>query len=131
MIYSPATIYVILLKLRVNMFNEIYGAVFNIGGYLCHQLPDRSFNYSGYQFFLCARCSGIYFLIFVSMLFSIQGNISYRVLFFSLLCSLGINFFLHGPGFFDTNFSRFILGSLIGLSCGLIIKKSVKGIFFQ
>ena len=33
------------------------GMVFKILG--CHQIPERSFNYKGYQFPICARCTGI------------------------------------------------------------------------
>ena len=25
----------------------------------CHQMPDRSFSYKGYQFPVCARCTGV------------------------------------------------------------------------
>lgn len=114
------------------MFEEISEAVFYMGSYLCHQQPDRSFALNNYQFFLCARCSGIYFLFFVIItFFHAQINLSYKVLFLSLFCALGINFLLQGPGVSDTNISRFILGSLIGLPCGLIMKKSVRGIFIQ
>lgn len=32
----------------------------NIGGRLgCHQMPERSFFYKGYQFPVCARCTGV------------------------------------------------------------------------
>ena len=32
----------------------------NIGARLgCHQMPERSFFYKGYQFPLCARCTGL------------------------------------------------------------------------
>ncbi|MCR1952879.1 DUF2085 domain-containing protein [Clostridium sp. DSM 100503] len=30
-----------------------------IGGYTCHQMYERSFSYRGYQFPVCARCTGI------------------------------------------------------------------------
>ncbi len=26
----------------------------------CHQMPERSFFYKGYQFPLCARCTGVF-----------------------------------------------------------------------
>lgn len=114
------------------MLRDVLEAAFCIGGSLCHQLSYRSFIYNDYQFFLCARCSGIYVLIFSALvLCPKQILLSYKVLFLLLLCSLAINFILKGPGFFDTNSARFILGSLIGLSCGLIIKKSIGGMVVQ
>lgn len=38
----------------------IYEKMMKIGGWLgCHQMPERSFHIHGYQFPLCARCTGI------------------------------------------------------------------------
>ena len=35
-------------------------ALMNFGARLgCHQMPDRSFSYKGYQFPVCARCTGV------------------------------------------------------------------------
>lgn len=39
-----------LWALSMNWFAKYWG---------CHQIPDRSFSYRGYQFPLCARCTGI------------------------------------------------------------------------
>lgn len=41
----------------------------------CHQLPERSFFYKGYQFPICARCTGIllgYICAFVFLLLNIH-----------------------------------------------------------
>ncbi|MFQ5651391.1 MAG: DUF2085 domain-containing protein [bacterium] len=38
---------------------DLYDLSFKICGYLCHQLPERSFFLFGAQFPLCFRCSGI------------------------------------------------------------------------
>jgi uncharacterized membrane protein len=35
-------------------------AVYVAGGFVCHQLPDRSFHWHGAQLAVCARCTGIY-----------------------------------------------------------------------
>lgn len=40
-----------------------------IGRAVCHQLPQRSFHMGGYQLPLCARCSGMYLAIGVSLMF--------------------------------------------------------------
>ena len=35
-------------------------ALMNFGAKMgCHQIPDRSFSYKGYQFPVCARCTGV------------------------------------------------------------------------
>lgn len=33
--------------------------LFSVCGYLCHQIPERSFFLAGYQFPLCYRCTGL------------------------------------------------------------------------
>ena len=34
--------------------------IFSAGSLICHQLPERSFFVDGYQFPVCARCTGLY-----------------------------------------------------------------------
>ena len=34
----------------------------------CHQMPDRSFLYKGYQFPVCARCTGVIIGEFISII---------------------------------------------------------------
>jgi uncharacterized membrane protein len=34
--------------------------VYAAGGFVCHQMPDRSFHWHGAQLAVCARCTGIY-----------------------------------------------------------------------
>ena len=36
-------------------------AVYAIGGFVCHQLPERSYRLWSAQLPVCARCAGIYF----------------------------------------------------------------------
>ncbi len=41
-------------------FSHIHKKMMNVGSWLgCHQIPERSFHIYGYQFPLCARCTGI------------------------------------------------------------------------
>jgi uncharacterized membrane protein len=35
-------------------------AVYGIGSFVCHQIPERSFHLAGFQLPVCARCLGIY-----------------------------------------------------------------------
>jgi uncharacterized membrane protein len=35
-------------------------AVYEVGSFLCHQLPERSFHFRGAQLPVCARCVGLY-----------------------------------------------------------------------
>jgi uncharacterized membrane protein len=34
--------------------------VYVVGSIVCHQIPERSFYFSGIQFPVCARCTGLY-----------------------------------------------------------------------
>ena len=88
----------------------------------CHQLHERSFFFNGYQFPVCARCTGLFI-----------GQISGLIFFFLFLkCDLAVFFFLAlvsllmlgVDGFFQlkkiwtsTNPRRFFTG----LSCGFFV----------
>ena len=39
---------------------SLAAVVYAAGGFVCHQLPDRSFHWHGAQLAVCARCTGIY-----------------------------------------------------------------------
>lgn len=36
------------------------GLLFPLGGFICHQRPERSFFIAGHQLPVCARCTGLY-----------------------------------------------------------------------
>src|ERR1044072_7313244 len=40
--------------------SPLAAAVYAAGGFICHQIPDRSFHWHGAQLAVCARCTGIY-----------------------------------------------------------------------
>ena len=50
----------------------------------CHQMPDRSFSCKGYQFPLCARCTGVVFgelLSIIAILCTIQIDVVFAFIF--------------------------------------------------
>lgn len=104
----------------------------NIFSYICHQNPERSFVIDGFQFFLCARCTGIYGFLLIILIISplVKWNYDYKNLFLILLISVLINLITY-INIFDINVIRFILGGFIGTISGLIIIKSVKILFCQ
>ena len=49
---------------------KIWMALMRFGARLgCHQMPDRSFSYKGYQFPVCARCTGVFIGEIISLIF--------------------------------------------------------------
>ena len=54
----------------------------------CHQKPDRSFFLYGYQFPLCARCTGVYIGYLIAILMLAVGILVPIVLCLSLLVPL-------------------------------------------
>lgn len=48
-----------------------------VGHYLgCHQIPERSFAYKGYQFPVCARCTGVIASFPLSVYCFVKKNLS-------------------------------------------------------
>jgi uncharacterized membrane protein len=45
-----------------------------LGSTVCHQLPERSYVFEGFQMPLCARCIGIHFGFILSTLFFLTGS---------------------------------------------------------
>lgn len=49
--------------------NKCWVNLMNMGMKLgCHQMPERSFFYKGYQFPVCARCTGVLISTFAAMI---------------------------------------------------------------
>lgn len=53
----------------------IYEKAFAVGSSVCHQIPSHSYEISGIQFPLCARCSGLYLGSFIGLAYYLtQGR---------------------------------------------------------
>ncbi len=104
----------------------MYESVMKLFSHICHQNPERSFIISGYQFPLCARCSGIYFFMLLGIVISIlllkKINIVLPIL---IIISISLNFITFVDGF-DSNFMRLILGSILGFNIGMLYGVSIK-----
>lgn len=104
-----ATTKKILLKMYISLFITV-----NRAG--CHQRTDRSFFYKGYQFPMCARCTGVMvgYLFAIPAYFIYTLNIStYIVLSAVMFVDWYIQYLKIRT---STNVRRFISGTLGGFS---------------
>lgn len=95
---------------------RIWMALMNFGAMLgCHQMPDRSFSYKGYQFPVCARCTGVIigeFVSLISILFALRISWAYAiVMIIPLVIDGGLQYINVWK---STNLRRIITGFLAG-----------------
>jgi len=93
---------------------------------LCHRMPSRSLWISEIPMGLCSRCTGIYFALFVSMLYLFfkVNFLAKKYLLFALIATLPliIDGTLQYLGFYlSTNFIRTFTGLLFGSSIGFVL----------
>ena len=90
-------------------------------GFLCHQLPERSFFIDGHKLAVCSRCSGLYFgasltLLFYPLLKSLRvAHTPHRRWLILAAIPLFIDFLLTFVGVWEnTHTTRFVTGFLLG-----------------
>ena len=115
--------------MNVNRQTETWIKMMEIGNrYGCHQRADRSFYVHGYQFPVCARCTGIIVGRLIGIFIPVtvkQSVFPYCVMLIPLLCD-GI---IQMIGIKESNNPRrLITGVLFGISELCIIKFIVKSI---
>ena len=96
---------------------------------ICHQKQERSFSFFGKQFFLCARCAGIYLTFFLGFFFFVfyHGfflSFSFLRIFLIFLVSI-VPLIIDGLSQLyeireSNNILRFLTGSLFGLGLSMI-----------
>ncbi|WP_160690098.1 DUF2085 domain-containing protein [Clostridium sp. C2-6-12] len=92
----------------------------------CHQLPNRSFFYKGYQFPICARCIGVmigYFISFIYRQNSITVNL---ILMLTMLIDWSLQFAKIKS---STNLKRLITGTMGGYGLMNIYIIIISGIY--
>lgn len=90
----------------------------------CHQLAERSFFYKGYQFPVCARCTGVTIGQFLSLLFNIfKFKLPFKINFFMLFIMWFDWFIQYIKLKESTNLRRLITGILGGFG--------IVGIYFN
>lgn len=103
---------------------------------ICHRLPDRTFNFKGHYFPVCARCTGFYMGAFSYYIYAyfFYVDYSYYIVFLGLL--LLIPSLLDGSTQLlnlrlSNNSLRFFTGLLGGMGLGILIKAFKWAIIIQ
>lgn len=87
----------------------------------CHQMEERSFHFKGYQFPVCARCTGVFvgeIIAIILLLLGIKINIFVSI---ALLLIMGFDWFIQYIKLLQsTNIRRLITGTLAGIGLTFI-----------
>ncbi len=92
----------------------------------CHQMPERSFFVRGYQFPVCARCTGVFLGKFIADIMLIFKKVLSPVTALVLLLVMGADWFAQRIGILEsTNPRRFVTGILGGMGVAFLYANAV------
>ena len=133
-IIISAAVILIAVIITANWFfhtpHGLYEKAFTVGSSVCHQIPSHSYEVSGIQFPLCARCSGLYLGSFIGLAYYLtqgrkkalptKGFSLLLLIFFLIWAGDGVNSFttdfLNKTILYETtNTTRLITGFGMGL----------------
>ncbi len=107
-------------------------------GYICHQMPERSFHIGIHQFGVCSRCFGVYFGVAAGILaYPLWRCVEEieplpRIWLFASIVPIGIDWSLGMLGIWENNhLSRFVTGLILGVGCSTYIVPAVVEIAFN
>lgn len=102
----------------------------------CHQMPERSFFVKGYQFPVCARCTGVIISAVIALIVFFKKKIQLRICFALscvMLCDWGMQYLKIRE---STNTRRFVTGLIGGFGYSTLhmhfyyfIYKKIKKLF--
>ena len=100
---------------------QLASSIYKVFGFVCHQIPERSFHIAGYKFAVCSRCTGLYSgfalaaLVFPLVRSLRQTETPSIVWLFLAAAPLVIDFSLGYFSIWQNNHaSRFATGALLG-----------------
>ncbi|HEX8287002.1 MAG TPA: DUF2085 domain-containing protein [Pyrinomonadaceae bacterium] len=121
---------------EVNNFTGISDPIYKFFGYVCHQIPARSFHIAEHQFAVCSRCFGVYFGLFAGfVVYPFFRKIEEteplpRFWLFLAMVPIGIDWTLGVFGIWEnTHFSRFATGMILGAACAIYIIPALVELF--
>ncbi|MBP5160279.1 MAG: DUF2085 domain-containing protein [Lachnospiraceae bacterium] len=96
----------------------------------CHQMASRSFSFKGYQFPLCARCTGVLAGELGGIALILAGYRMPRSLMASFVGIMGVDWWLqHARILESTNIRRLITGSLCGAGLTYAYFYAIRGVY--
>ena len=102
--------------------------IYSFFGYICHQLPERSFHLGVEQLAVCSRCVGVYFGLLAGLLvYPLWRKIDDieplpRIWLLLSMVPIAIDWSLTVFGIWEnTHLSRFITGLILGVACATYI----------
>jgi uncharacterized membrane protein len=94
--------------------------------FFCHRIPERSFFFKGYQFPICARCTGILIGYLIGTIYLLFCNNPRYILEALLMVPLLIDGIGQYRGYFvSTNIRRLITGILAGISTICLLRMTI------
>ncbi len=100
------------------------------GHYLgCHQIAERSFFYKGYQFPVCARCTGVFASFPLSVIFSVKKVLPIFLCIFMSLIMLADWLLQFMNIKQSTNLRRLITGFIGGLGFHILFIRGIVSLF--
>ncbi len=113
---------------EANNLTAVSNPLYKFFGYICHQIPSRSFHLENHSFAVCSRCFGVYFGLLASLIiYPLFRSIETveplpRFWLFLAMIPMAVDWSL---GFFgiweNTLWSRFMTGLILGAACAVFI----------
>jgi uncharacterized membrane protein len=113
---------------RANGLEGFAAPIYRFFSYICHQIPDRTFDLLSHPMGVCSRCFGVYLGVLLGMAtYPFWRNLDEiepmpRIWLFLALLPIGIDWSLTVLGIWENTFtSRFLTGSILGVACAVFI----------
>ena len=117
---------------KANGLSGLSTPLYHFFGYLCHQIPERSFFLAGEQFGVCSRCFGVYLgLVIGFLIYPLWRSVSDleplpKFWLFLSLVPITIDWSLTILHIWDnTHLSRFLTGLILGIACATYIVPAI------
>ena len=111
---------------------SVSSPLYKFFSYICHQMPERSFHVLGHQFGVCSRCFGVYFGVLLGFaIYPLWRPVDEieplpRFWLFLSLIPIAVDWSLGVFGIWEnTHLSRFVTGTILGVSCATYIVPAV------